>query len=73
MLVFNRGDVLVHGLYGGCFAEVIGGMCYQALEVVAVDGARVFGGVEFVDILAVIVGVWASRAFLRISGSRAGI
>ena len=52
MLMFNCGDVLVEGQYSCCCEEVVGGMCCQALEVVAADGARVFGGVEFVDVLS---------------------
>jgi hypothetical protein len=51
VLVFNRGDVLVQGMYGCCFEEVVGGMCCHTLNVVAMDGARVFGGFEFVDVL----------------------
>ena len=52
VLVLNRGDMLVQGL-DGCFSEeVVGGVRRQALEVVAVDGARVFGGVGFVNVLA---------------------
>ncbi len=52
LLMFNRGDMLVQRLDGCCFEEVVGGRCCQALKVVAVDGALVFGGVGFVDILA---------------------
>ncbi len=52
MFAFNRGDVLVQGLYGCSSEKVVGGVCCQALEVVLVDGARVFGGVAFVDVLA---------------------
>ena len=52
VLVLHRGDVLVQGQDGCCSEEVVGSVCRKPLEVVAVDGARVFGGVEFVDVLA---------------------
>ena len=52
MLVFNRGDVLVQGRYGCCSEEVVGRLCCQTLEVVAVDGAGILGCAELVDVLA---------------------
>ena len=52
VLVLNRGYMLVQGPDGCCSEEVVGGVRRHALEVVAVDGARVFGGVGFVDFLA---------------------
>ena len=52
MLVFDRGDVRVHGQYGCCSEEIVGKVCCQSLKVAAVYGTRVLGGVDFVDVLA---------------------
>ena len=51
VLVLNRGDMLVQRLDDCCFEEVVCGVRRLALEVEALDGARVFGGVGFVDVL----------------------
>ncbi len=52
VLVLHRGGVFVQGQDGCCSEEVVGSVCRKPLEVVAVDGARVFGKGGLVDVLS---------------------